>query len=61
VTVHPQLRHDGAAYFVSKDGKLTASYGETTIVLEPQPAGGFLAMVWVSDVLVTEPIPLPSR
>ena len=58
VTVHPPLGKDGATYFVSKDGKLTASYGETTVVLEPQ-LGGFLAMVWVSDVLVTEPMPLP--
>ncbi len=59
VTVHPQLGHDGATYFVSKDEKLTASYGETTVVLEPQPDGGFLATVWVSDMLVTGPIPLP--
>jgi hypothetical protein len=59
VTVHPPLGKDGATYFVSKDGKLTASCGETTVVLEPQPAGGFLAAVWVSGELVAEPIPLP--
>jgi hypothetical protein len=59
--VYPQLGHDGATYFVSKDGKLTASYGETTVVLEPQPGGGFVATVWVSDVLVPGPIPLPPR
>ena len=59
VTVHPDLDKDGPTYFVGKDGKLTARYGETTVVLEPQTDGGFLAMVWVSDVLVTEPIPLP--
>jgi len=60
VTVHPRLGNEGPTYCVSKDGKLTAVYGDTTVVLEPQPDKGFLATVWVSGTLVTGPIPLPA-
>ena len=45
VTVYSQLDDDGPIYHVSKDGTLTAVYGDTVIVLEPQPDGGFLPTV----------------